>query len=53
VLDSFSCRGLDIWLPLRLIGGLNKSRPNDDDLAEARSFATDILDRATETPEST
>lgn len=42
VLGSFSCRGWDTWLPLRLVGGLNRGRPNDADLARARSFATDI-----------
>lgn len=52
VLDSFSCRGWDIWLPLRLIGGLNKGRPNDDDLDRARRFATDLRDRVAATPES-
>ena len=45
VLGSFSCRGWDTWLPLRLIGGLNKGRPNDADLARARSFASEIRDR--------
>lgn len=48
VLDSFSCLGWDTWLPLRLIGGLNKGRPNDDDLDRARRFATDLRDRVAE-----
>jgi len=39
VLDSFSCRGLDTAGPLRLVGGLNKGRPNDRDLDRAATFA--------------
>lgn len=39
VVASFDCRGFDTWLPLRLIGGVNKGRPNADDLARAREFA--------------
>ena len=46
VLDSFSCRGLDTFGPLRLIGGLNKGRPNKGDLDRAAAFAARILDRA-------
>jgi flavodoxin len=53
VLGSFSCRGWDTWLPLRIVGGLNKGRPNDDDLARARRFATEIRDRMAERPEQT
>ena len=39
VIDSFACRGFDTWLPLRLIGGINKGHPDADDLARAREFA--------------
>jgi hypothetical protein len=39
VIGSFACRGFDTWLPLRLIGGVNKGRPNEDDLARAHEFA--------------
>ncbi|WP_067540925.1 flavodoxin family protein [Nocardia crassostreae] len=39
VIGGFSCRAFDTWLPLRLVGGINKNRPNADDLAEARAFA--------------
>jgi len=48
-LGTFSCRGWDTWLPLRLVGGLNKGRPNDADLARARSFASGIRDRMART----
>ncbi|WP_030723940.1 flavodoxin family protein [Streptomyces sp. NRRL S-237] len=36
---TFACRGFDTWAPFRLIGGINKRRPNGDDLAAARAFA--------------
>ena len=47
VLDSFSCRGLDTFGPLRLIGGLNKGRPNQGDLERAGAFAARLRDRVT------
>ncbi|MCX5175092.1 flavodoxin family protein [Streptomyces virginiae] len=36
---TFACRGFDTWAPFKLIGGINKRRPNGDDLAAARAFA--------------
>ena len=39
VLGSFSCRGFDSWLPLRLLGGINKGKPDAADLERARDFA--------------
>jgi flavodoxin len=39
VVGSFACRGFDTWLPLRLVGGLNKGHPDSDDLARATEFA--------------
>lgn len=40
VLGSFACKGFDTWLPLQLVGGWNKGRPDASDLALAREFAT-------------
>lgn len=39
VIGSFDCKGYDTFGPFKLIGGLAKGRPNDDDFANARSFA--------------
>jgi len=39
VVGSFCCRGFDTWLPLRLIGGINKGHPDANDLERAREFA--------------
>jgi flavodoxin len=52
VAGTFSCRGWDTWLPLRVVGGLNKGRPNDADLARARQFAKDIRNRSAGPPEA-
>ena len=39
VIGSFGCRGYDTWLPLRLVGGINKRRPGAVDLTHAHLFA--------------
>lgn len=41
---SFSCRAFDTWTPFKLVGGLNKRRPNAGDLAAARAFAERLRD---------
>ncbi len=43
--DTFSCRGFDTWLPFRLLGGINKGRPNSTDLQAARAFAEGLRAR--------
>ncbi|MFJ9692266.1 flavodoxin family protein [Kitasatospora sp. NPDC101183] len=40
VVGSFDCRALDTWGPFKLLGGIHKHRPNSDDLAAARAFAS-------------
>jgi flavodoxin len=44
VVGSFSCRGFDTWLPLRLFGGINKGKPDSADLDRARMFARTLVD---------
>ncbi|WP_043262844.1 flavodoxin family protein [Streptomyces sp. CT34] len=39
VADTFTCRAFDTWLPMKLVGGINKDRPNATDLEAARTFA--------------
>ncbi|MFD5692270.1 flavodoxin family protein [Streptomyces rubiginosohelvolus] len=41
---TFSCRALDTWAPFKLVGGLNKRRPNTEDLSAARAFAERLRD---------
>ncbi|MCB5168837.1 flavodoxin [Streptomyces bambusae] len=39
VAGTFSCRALDTWALFRLVGGINRQRPDADDLAAAQAFA--------------
>jgi flavodoxin len=39
---SFSCRAFDTWTPFKLVGGINKDRPNLGDLTAARAFAEQL-----------
>ncbi|MFG2843544.1 flavodoxin family protein [Kitasatospora sp. NPDC048296] len=45
VVDTFTARGYDTWLPFRLVGGINRHRPDADDLAAARVFAEGLRPR--------
>ncbi|MGV9414615.1 flavodoxin family protein [Nocardia sp. NPDC003693] len=45
VLDTFSCRAHDTYLPFKLVGGIRKGRPDTADLAAARAFAEGLLAR--------
>ncbi|HLN75821.1 MAG TPA: flavodoxin family protein [Nocardioidaceae bacterium] len=38
VMGSFACRGFDTWLPLGLVGGINKKHPDVVDLTQAYEF---------------
>ncbi|MGW4354648.1 flavodoxin family protein [Nocardia sp. NPDC004582] len=42
VVDTFSMRAFDTFAPLRLVGGINKGRPDAADLAAARTFAAGL-----------
>jgi Flavodoxins len=39
ILDEFNCPGYDTYLFIKLVGGLQKGRPNQDDLNAAQTFA--------------
>jgi len=39
IAGEFSCKGFSDVGPLKLFGGVNKGRPNEDDLSEAEDFA--------------
>jgi flavodoxin len=39
VAPTFTCRAYDTWAPLKLVGGVNKNRPNAEDLTAARTYA--------------
>jgi flavodoxin len=42
IVDEFFCKGFDKYGFLRLIGGINKGRPNEDDLKRAEDFAREL-----------
>lgn len=39
IVDEFSCRGFNTNLFLKYLGGMNRGRPNVEDLERARAFA--------------
>ena len=43
VIGKFSCKAFDVWGPLKLIGGINKGRPNSDDLEKAENFVKGLI----------
>jgi len=42
VIGEFSCRGLDTYRATKLVGGVNKGRPNAKDLKQAEDFASGL-----------
>jgi flavodoxin len=42
IVGEFTCPGHDTYGPYRLIGGLNKGRPNQEDLGRAKEFGRKI-----------
>ena len=42
IVDEFSCKGFNTNSFLRHFGGMNKDRPNADDLKHAEEFATNL-----------
>ncbi len=43
IVGEFSCKGFNTNLFLKYFGGMNKGRPNSEDLANARRFATNLI----------
>ena len=44
IIGQFSCRGLDTYRATGLVGGINRGRPNTEDLKQAEGFATGLRD---------
>ena len=44
VISTFSCKGFDTFGPLKLIGGINKGKPNEQDIANAQNFARSLIE---------
>ncbi len=45
IVGEFSCKGWDTFGPMKLIGGINKGRPDAEDLEGARVFARGLKDK--------
>jgi flavodoxin len=45
VVDEFCCQGWDTVGPLKIFGGINKGRPNENDLEGARAFARELKNK--------
>lgn len=43
VIAEFACKGFDTFGLLKIIGGISKGRPNEDDIANAKNFAKSLL----------
>ena len=42
IIGNFSCKGYDTFGPFKLIGGIGKGRPNEEDIKKAQNFAEGI-----------
>lgn len=45
ILDEFSCKGFNTNSFLKLFGGMNKGRPNEEDIRNAETFAEKLKER--------
>jgi flavodoxin len=45
IIDEFACQGLNTNSFLKLFGGINKGRPNDEDLRHAEEFARGLNEK--------
>lgn len=50
IAGEFASKGWDTWGPWKLVGGLNKGRPDADDLEAARVFARGLKDQVQRMP---
>lgn len=44
IVGEFSCRALDSFVLLKLIGGINKGKPDENDFRKAEDFARSLKD---------
>jgi flavodoxin len=45
IVDEFQCKGFNTNVFLKYIGGMNKGRPNEEDLQHAGEFAQNLKNR--------
>jgi len=44
-LEVFACKGFDKYGFVHYFGGVNKGRPNGEDISDAEAFAIDLKER--------
>ncbi len=44
-MGTYYCKGFDTYGPWKLIGGINKNRPNSTDITNVQKFLMDILSK--------
>jgi flavodoxin len=49
IVNEFNSAGFDTFGPLKIVGGINKGRPNEDDLKKAEAFAQGLKKDSSET----
>jgi flavodoxin len=42
IIDEFNCPGYDTFILARIVGGISKGRPNEEDLKKAQAFAENL-----------
>lgn len=45
IVGEFNCKGWDEFGPFKLWGGMNKGRPNEEDLKKAEEFARGLVNK--------
>jgi len=43
IVDELTCKGFNTFAFLKLFGGMNKGRPNEEDLKHAEDFALSLI----------
>jgi len=43
IVGEYACKGYDTFGPLKLMGGINKGKPDENDLENARKFAMRLI----------
>jgi len=44
IIGEWNCKAFDSFGPLRLLGGINKGKPDERDIDSAKRFAKGLLD---------
>jgi hypothetical protein len=44
IIGEWNCKAFDSFGPLRLLGGINKGKPDEGDIDSAKRFAEGLLD---------